>query len=88
MRTTLRLMASLLALLTVALWLAGGMNRGWTKTSVMTKDIDPITEQEIIQWKKQFVPGIDFLGAGVAVSAFLFGASSLVRHSSRDVHPG
>src|SRR4030095_15544645 len=55
-RKTLRWLAVLLALLTLAMWLAGGWNRGWTKTSVMLKSIDPVTEQEIIEWKRQFVP--------------------------------
>jgi uncharacterized membrane protein len=87
MRTALRLIASLLALFTITLWFAGGMNLGFTKTSVMLKSIDPVTEQEIIEWKKQFIPGVDFLGAGAAASVVLFGASFLFRHSPSHVQP-
>jgi TRAP-type C4-dicarboxylate transport system permease small subunit len=86
-RKTLRWLAVLLALLTLAMWLAGGWNRGWTKTSVMVKNIDPVTEQEIIEWKRQFVPGIDSLGVGLLASLVLLGASFLFRRSPNQVLP-
>ena len=68
-------------LITLALWLFGGMNRGWTKTSVMLKSIDPVTEQDNIEWERRFVPGLDFLVGGVLVSFVFLGASYCFRSS-------
>lgn len=79
MKTILRLAALFIALITVVLWLFGGPNRGWTKTSEMVKTIDPVTEQEEIKWEKRFLPGIDFLGGGLLIAAVCFGSSFLFR---------
>ncbi len=79
MRTVLRLAALFVTLVTVVVWLFGGPNMGWTKTSVMVKTIDPITEQEQIQWEKRFLPGVEFLGGGILAGAVLFGVSFLFR---------
>ena len=79
MRTVLRLAALFVTLVTLVLWLFGGPNMGWTKTSVMMKTIDPITEQEQIHWEKRFLPGVEFLAAGVLAGFLLFGTSFLFR---------
>jgi hypothetical protein len=79
MRTILRLAALFVALVTLVLWLFGGPNTGFTKTSVMVKTIEPVTEREIITWEKRFLPGVEFLGAGLLAGALLFGASFLFR---------
>lgn len=79
MRTILRLAALFVSLVTVVLWLFGGPNLGWTKTSVMTKTIDPVTEQDDIKWEKRFLPGVDFLGGGLLAAAVLLGASFLFK---------
>lgn len=75
MRTTLRVMALLLTLITLSMWLFGGGNRGWTKTSVMLKTTDPVTTLDVIKWKQRFIPGLDFLVGGVSVGLILLGAS-------------
>ena len=75
MRTVLRLAALFVAIVTLVLWLFGGPNTGWTKTSVMVKTVDPVTDQDIITWEKRFLPGVDFLGGGMLAGALLFGAS-------------
>ena len=79
MRTILRLAALFVALVTLVLWLFGGPNTGFTKTSVMVKTVDPVTDQDIITWEKRFLPGVDFLGGGLLAGAALFGASFLFR---------
>ena len=79
MKTILRLAALFIALVTLVLWLFGGPNTGWTKTSVMLKTVDPVTDQDIITWEKRFLPGVDFLGGGLLAGALLFGASFLFR---------
>jgi len=86
MKTVLRVTALFVVLVTLVLWLFGGPNTGWTKTSVMVKTIDPITDQEQIHWEKRFLPGVEFLGGGVLVGAVLLGTSFLFhrKHSSPD----
>jgi hypothetical protein len=79
MRTGLRVASLFLALVTVVLWLFGGPNLGWTKTSVMVKSIDPVTDQEIVNWEKRFLPGVDFVAGGLVSAGILFGASFVFR---------
>jgi hypothetical protein len=79
MRTTLRVAALLLALVIIAFWFFGGANHGWTKTSVAHKQKDPVTELEVDVYESRFVPGIDFLGGGLAVVALVAGSSFLFR---------
>ena len=77
MRTILRLAALFVTVVTLVLWLFGGPNMGFTKTSRQVKTIDPVTQQEIINWEKCFLPGVEFLGGGLLAGVFLFGASFL-----------
>jgi len=76
MKRILQLMAVLVLLVAGTTWLATGANRGWTKTSVMIKTLDPVTEIEGITYQKKFLPGVDFLG-GSALLAGVLGAASL-----------
>ena len=78
MRNLLRFVALAVALVTVALWFFGGPNRGWTKTSVPVPDVDPFLGS-YDRWEKRFVPGVDFLAAGLLGAAALGGASFLFR---------
>lgn len=81
MRTALiiRIFALLLAIGVIAFWAASGADRGWTKTTVPVQKLDPITEIEFVEYEKRFVPGVDFLIAGIGASIFLFGTSFLFR---------
>jgi hypothetical protein len=73
-------MVGLLAALAVlSLWLIGGPNLGWTKTSVAYKEKDPVTEIEVNKYVNKFVPGVDFLAAGLFVSGVLIGFSFLFK---------
>jgi hypothetical protein len=82
MRTILRLAALFVTLVTLVLWLFGGPNTGFTKTSEPVTTIDPVTEQEIITWEKRFLPGVEFLGGGLLAGALLLGVSFLFRRGS------
>ena len=62
----------------MALWLATGANRGWTKTSVPVKRTDEVTGITVDEYKKRFVPGADFLVAASLASGILAGASFLI----------
>ncbi len=63
----------------VGFWLAGGANRGWTKTSVPVAVKDEVTGIEGVTYQKKFVPGVDFLGAAVIAAGALAAASFLFR---------
>jgi hypothetical protein len=71
----LRIMAVLILAAAVATWAGKGANRGWTKTSVPVKTVDEVTGIEAVTYKKDFAPGIDFLGAAVVTAAVIFGIS-------------
>lgn len=71
-----------LALLAGALvcWLGTGANRGWTQTSVVVKQPDPVTGLDrIVGFEPRFLPGVDFLGVAALSAGFLAGASFLFR---------
>jgi hypothetical protein len=78
-KLVLRTAAVLLFLAALVSWLASGANRGWTKTSVPVKQTDEVTGITVDVYQKQFVPGIDFLGAAFLGSAILAGVSLLIR---------
>jgi len=79
MRKTFRWLGCLMALATVGWWFFCGSNPGWTKTSVPVKAVEEATGIESVVWKNQFVPGVDFLGAGVLVAVVLIGISFCFR---------
>jgi len=67
-----RVFAVLLALAVVAVWIGLGADRGWTKTKVAVPLTDPVTEIAYVEYRSGFVPGVDFLAAGLAGAAALF----------------
>jgi hypothetical protein len=77
MRTFLRIAALLLALGVTAFWFFSGPNLGWTKNRVSYKEKDPVTELEVDRYKERFVPGVDFLGGGLAAALVVAGTSFL-----------
>lgn len=79
MRTTLRVIAALLALAVFAFWCFGGPNLGWTKTSVAHKHVDPVTELTVDVYEPQFVPGVDFLAAGLTLAGLMAASSFFFR---------
>ena len=83
MKRVLRIIALLLVLAAAGFWLAAGMNRGWTKTSVPKKTLDEVTGTEGITYEKKFVPGVDFLGAAVVVAGILTGVSFLFQTKTK-----
>jgi hypothetical protein len=80
MKRTLQILALVLAIVSAVVWLALGANRGWTRTSVPVKTVDEVTGIEGIQYRNQFVPGIDLLGAALLGAGLLVGASLLFRN--------
>ncbi len=79
MKRILQIFAGAAVLITLGLWLTTGANRGWTKTEVQVKTLDPVTEIEGISYRKKFQPGVDFLGAAFGGATLLAGASFFFR---------
>jgi hypothetical protein len=79
MRRALQLLAAMVILAAAITWMATGANRGWTKTSVPVKTLDPVTGIEGITYQKKFIAGVDFLGAAFIGAAVLTGASFFFR---------
>ena len=79
MRRILQLLAVLVLLAAGTTWLGTGANRGWTKTSLMVKTLDPVTGIDGISYEKKFLPGVDFLGAAGGGAALLAVASLFFR---------
>ena len=80
MKRTLQILALVVAIAAGIIWLATGANRGWTKTSVPVKTLDEVTGLEGIEYRKRFVPGVDFLGGALLGAGLLAGASLLFRN--------
>jgi hypothetical protein len=83
MKKILQLLAVLVLLAAGTTWVATGANRGWTKTSVAVKTLDPVTEIEGITYEKRFLPGVDFLGASALVAGLLAGTSFFFRNKKQ-----
>ena len=79
MKRILKILAATILITAVSLWLATGANRAWTKTEVQVKTLDEVTGIEGISYRKQFQPGVDFLGAAFGGAALLAGASIFFR---------
>jgi hypothetical protein len=77
MRRGLRILALAVAVAAALGWLALGANSGWTRTSESVKTTDEVTGIEGIQYRDQFVPGLDFLG-GALLGAGLLAATALL----------
>lgn len=79
MKRILRIAALLIVLAAAGFWLATGANRGLTVNNQPKTIVDPVTGLEGTAYEKVFVPGWDFLAAGVFTAAVLTGASFLFR---------
>jgi len=71
MRRLARVFAALVLAGTLIAWALLGGRWGWSQTQVPIRKLDPITEIEFTEYESRFVPGVDFLGAGIA-GAFAF----------------
>lgn len=82
MKKTIRLLALIFALGTVSFWAAKGAHRGWSQDRVPVKQLDEITGLEHVTYEDRYVPGVDFLGGGLGISALLLVVSFFVRQKS------
>jgi hypothetical protein len=71
----LRWSAGIVLIAIVAVWVATGAHRGWTKTEIVEMHRDEITGIDYPVQRPGFVAGVDLLGAGASVAAILFAGS-------------
>ena len=71
--------APAVAIVTLGIWAALGAHAGWTKNRVQEKHTDEITGIEHTVWSDRWVPGVDFVAVGLALSSGLLIASIAVR---------
>lgn len=83
MKRILQILAVLVLLAAGTTWLVTGANRGWTKTSVAVRTLDPVTEIEGITYQKKFLPGVDFLGAAFGVAVLLAVTALFFRNKNK-----
>ena len=79
MKRGLLMLALALFLAATAAWAWLGANRGWTKTSVPVKLLDEVTGIEKVDYRKQFVPGLDLLAAAALAASLAAIAACLMR---------
>jgi hypothetical protein len=82
LRTGLRVAAAALLVATVGFWAAKGAHSGWSMNQVPVKQLDEITGIEFVTYEKRFVPGVEFLGGGIGLSAGFFFVSFLFKRKT------
>ncbi len=75
----LRLGAVVFLLATAATWIATGRHLGWTQTSRVRLELDPVTGIEFPVREPAFTAGVEVLAAGAATAAALLAAAWLLQ---------
>jgi hypothetical protein len=71
----------------ISAWLVLGAHTGWTRMKIETKKVDPVTEIEFVEYRPGFVPGVDFLAAGLGGCTLLLGAGLILsRRRSKTIN--
>jgi hypothetical protein len=77
----LRTLALLSAIAIVACWISLGAHMGWSQTRVPVQKNDTVTNTTFTDHEEQFLPGLDFLLAGLLGSAAIFALTLLIPSS-------
>ena len=77
-RTITRLLALFVLSTCLSWWWFSGADMGWTKTYVTIPATDEITGIQYEVKQEKFVPGVDFVAAGIGLSFGIFAASFLL----------
>lgn len=83
----LRALSALLLGGLLTYWALSGAHRGWSMDQVPVTKTDEITGIVYVEYETLFVPGIEFLGSGIAASGLLFGLSFLFRNRHSNLKP-
>jgi hypothetical protein len=78
-KAALNTLACLIALATLAVWVATGAHRGWTQTTVTVMETDEVTGLQYPVPHKKFVMGVELLGLGLAAAATMSGIALFVK---------
>jgi hypothetical protein len=84
-RTLTRLLALFLLSTCLSWWWFSGADLGWTKTYVTIPATDEITGIQYEVKQEKFVPGVDFVTAGIGLSLAIFAASFLLSHKTSKI---
>lgn len=84
-RTLTRLLALFLLSTCLSWWWFSGADLGWTKTYVTIPATDEITGIQYEVKQEKFVPGVDFVTAGIVLSLAIFAASFLLSHKTSKI---
>lgn len=82
MRLFARAAAVVVFIATVGFWTVKGAHTGWSQDQVPVKQTDEVTGIEFVTYDKRFVPGIEFLGGGVAFATGLFVVTFLFKRKT------
>jgi hypothetical protein len=80
-----RALAVVSAVAIIACWLSLGAHMGWLQTRSPVQKTDPVTETTFTDYEERFVPGLDFLGAGLLEATPIFALTLLISRSTRDI---
>ena len=75
MATLIRILAVLCTVAVILCWFSLGAHIGGTHTAVPVKEGGIVTGIEFTKYQGRFVPGVDFLVAGVVGAAAIFALS-------------
>ena len=77
----LRALAALSAVAIVACWISLGAHMGWSQTRIPVEKTDTVTATTFTDYEERFLPGVDFLVAGLLGSAAIFALTLVIRNS-------
>jgi hypothetical protein len=77
----LRALAALSAVAIVACWISLGAHLGWSQTRVPVQKTDAVTATTFTEYEERFLPGVDFLVAGLLGSAAIFALTLVMPNS-------
>ncbi len=78
----LRTLAALSVVAIIACWISLGAHMGWSQTRIPVQRSDAVTATTYTDYEERFLPGVDFLVAGLLGSAVIF-ALTLVMPNSK-----
>lgn len=77
----LRALAALSAVAIVACWISLGAHTAWSQTRIPVQKTDAVTTTTFTDYEERFLPGVDFLVAGLLGSAAIFALTLVIRNS-------
>lgn len=83
----LRALSALVLGAVLTYWVLNGAHRGWNMDKVPVNKTDEITGIAYVDYEEGFVPGVEFLAAGLGVTVLLFGSSFLFRQRPSHLKP-